>query len=1353
MKLRLRKCIGFILITMIFLMTMSTAAFAGSISDLHVESVSGNKVTLSDMTVKITNDGAQVGEGDVIDPTKDMTMRVDFSIPDDRWDIKEGDYLQVVLPKYLTFSKLNTTEIIMKIADGSSVVLGNVTVSENIATLTFTDALENEDYFGRGGWFSAGLTFDEKKVETTEDKVVMTIFGKTFTIKVKPEIEPEYISLEKKGEADIANGEILWTVKATPSKEDKTYDGYVFEDVISDKVSFIKDSFTISPSAFKASNFQFDDSTKTIKYTFDNDITGVQTITYKTKINDLAKNNNNPIEVNNVAVLSDASTTTSASAIVKVTPELISKEGKYKEDNHSVDWTITVNKSSATLKDVVVTDIPLSSGMTFNGITIDDKELTTDNTKPQYYTLVGQTVKIYLGDINKKVVIKINTKLDDTVQANVKNKANITWNDVGSSITGGGSGASDIGTGDRSAYISTGFIKKSTDGNYDFKKNEMPWKIEIDKAGKEIKNSTVVEIFAYNTDEVSFVSNKGSDIKTLLDGSGFEKYKYDNVNYNQRYIDGTLNIEGVTANALNESDSFTAKGQYKVTTKELDSSIEVQILEIYLGDVTSTEKIHLKTKYTDKKAYGINSKSQQYKMTNYACLHYGDSNDRLYAGASEYHYSCVLDKEYEGSYNYVDRTITWRLYVNHNSLDIDNGIIEDTLPKYWKVDGDDFYEIYKGGKVNLGNGKATIEKEGNKLTDTEVSALIKHVEVSNKNEDEQVIKFEFNKISDKYVILIKTKLSDEGADKLFAENKGITVRNTAGISGSTVVNTQSDWEAVYIKNNIISKSGALDKDGSGKYTGDAVWTIDVNKNSINLPVKDGLDKVYVIDKLEDYLEPKMDGDNYAISMWKMKLDAGGNETKDSEVDQAIVQEGITYENKTLRIKLPETNGSYRIKLVTRITSDTVTEINNSASLEGVKTEIVTKDESVKIEYADGGAWANLAGKINLTKKAEGVTGKVLQGAVFELYELSGADDSIETFKYKKVTDKDGKITFKRLKSGKYKLVEITAPIGYEIDDSSASKIIELNTLTEATVDVEITNKVLLRAIQILKTDELGNALGDAEFTLYKDALGDKNIVGKSKSAENGSVTFKDVEMGTYYIVETALPTGYLKDTSDNVIKAVVDKDGKVSYFTGKGFSDTVKDIPTIKNIAYKGNISISKVDKAGNPLKGAKFTLYDENKNIVASSISEGDNAIAKFENIRRGNYTIKETAAPSGYVTNGEVLNIKASDFTKDNIELTFTVENEKRSHSGGGGSGGSTSSDSDDSEELNIDDNEVPLGPIIEDPNTEQNMSPITIEDEKIPLGSLPITGGFGKDIFYGLGVGLIILGTALRKKLKNS
>ncbi|BCD26237.1 collagen-binding protein [Bacillus cereus] len=72
----------------------------------------------------------------------------------------------------------------------------------------------------------------------------------------------------------------------------------------------------------------------------------------------------------------------------------------------------------------------------------------------------------------------------------------------------------------------------------------------------------------------------------------------------------------------------------------------------------------------------------------------------------------------------------------------------------------------------------------------------------------------------------------------------------------------------------------------------------------------------------------------------------------------------------------------------------------------------------------------------------------------------------------------------------------------------------------------------------------------------------------------------------------------------------------------------------------RGSLQIIKVDDKDRkaPLAGAEFTLYDQTGTTAIRSITTGDDGVAKFNNLRRDKYLIKETKAPKGYVISNEL-------------------------------------------------------------------------------------------------------------------
>lgn len=83
-----------------------------------------------------------------------------------------------------------------------------------------------------------------------------------------------------------------------------------------------------------------------------------------------------------------------------------------------------------------------------------------------------------------------------------------------------------------------------------------------------------------------------------------------------------------------------------------------------------------------------------------------------------------------------------------------------------------------------------------------------------------------------------------------------------------------------------------------------------------------------------------------------------------------------------------------------------------------------------------------------------------------------------------------------------------------------------------------------------------------------------------------------------------------------------------------------------------GKLSFTKVDKQGTGLPGATFGLYaDENcTQQIATSIS-GDNGITNFEELRPGEYYLKELQAPAGYATSSTKWKVEVIADTEDAV------------------------------------------------------------------------------------------------------
>ena len=141
----------------------------------------------------------------------------------------------------------------------------------------------------------------------------------------------------------------------------------------------------------------------------------------------------------------------------------------------------------------------------------------------------------------------------------------------------------------------------------------------------------------------------------------------------------------------------------------------------------------------------------------------------------------------------------------------------------------------------------------------------------------------------------------------------------------------------------------------------------------------------------------------------------------------------------------------------------------------------------------------------------------------------------------------------------------------------------------------------------------GFELRDSSGTVLRSGISDVN----------GLVDLGNVSPGVYTLVETIVPGGFLRNEPYTVVVAA---NGDI----------TVNGIPLASFLAENypyPNISFSKTDSADDALAGAVFSL-DDGAGTVLYSTSTID-GIVVFYSIPPGVYTITETQAPFGYITN----------------------------------------------------------------------------------------------------------------------
>ena len=199
-----------------------------------------------------------------------------------------------------------------------------------------------------------------------------------------------------------------------------------------------------------------------------------------------------------------------------------------------------------------------------------------------------------------------------------------------------------------------------------------------------------------------------------------------------------------------------------------------------------------------------------------------------------------------------------------------------------------------------------------------------------------------------------------------------------------------------------------------------------------------------------------------------------------------------------------------------------------------------------------------------------------------------------------------------------------------------------------TVDIDcgqFVNLLKRGRIEGHKVDDKSEPLENAVFGLFAVDTAEftsENAYMTAVSDENGYFEFDEIPYGEYIVREIEAPTGYI--LSDESYPVTVCEDG-----------ETI----TVRTINKPITVELSKIDVYGEELIGAEMQLENANGEIVDEWTSDGTNHVVT--ELPAGDYTLKEIAAPDGYVI---ATDIKFTvdvygNVTVENVEATATSEN----------------------------------------------------------------------------------------------
>ena len=292
-------------------------------------------------------------------------------------------------------------------------------------------------------------------------------------------------------------------------------------------------------------------------------------------------------------------------------------------------------------------------------------------------------------------------------------------------------------------------------------------------------------------------------------------------------------------------------------------------------------------------------------------------------------------------------------------------------------------------------------------------------------------------------------------------------------------------------------------------------------------------------------------------------------------------------------------------------------------------EYAGQDTALVEIKANGGAPIEnklLYGEIRGLKKNEGGSG--LAGALIGLFRADCTEFTTENAILTATSAEDGSFSFTRVPYGNWIVREIEAPTGFVLSEKVYPVTVDAD---GAVIEVEIKNTRIRGTVQLIKTDRdyPDNKLTDAEFTVYRDSNGNKELdaddelVGTLTETGIGVYEMSDLLYGGYFVKETKAPEGFYLD--DNAYYFEIVEDGKtvtVENEAGKGFV----------NAPQVGSLKIIKTSSDGK-VDGFSFRVTGPNGYVGVFTTDKNGEII--IDDLRIGEYVVSEVSdgASSAYV------------------------------------------------------------------------------------------------------------------------
>lgn len=251
-----------------------------------------------------------------------------------------------------------------------------------------------------------------------------------------------------------------------------------------------------------------------------------------------------------------------------------------------------------------------------------------------------------------------------------------------------------------------------------------------------------------------------------------------------------------------------------------------------------------------------------------------------------------------------------------------------------------------------------------------------------------------------------------------------------------------------------------------------------------------------------------------------------------------------------------------------------------------------------------------ASNIELTVIDADDSDALLENAVFEVRD---AHDNVVVSDV--TTDKDGQAVIEQLSPGDYELIQIEAPVNFDLNTDPLAVTVGKGEIQK----VVVTNGLTKGSVEIVVVDQDDNdiRLTDGIFEL-QDTDG-QTLQSELSPNNDGKLIIKDLKPGNYQIVQLEAPTHY--DLNESSIEFTIDK-GQT-------------DIPviTFTNEITSSSAELIMIDqKTSQPIMAGTFDLQDIEGNTLQTGLTVSASGKLNISDLKPGKYQLIATETPEGY-------------------------------------------------------------------------------------------------------------------------